>query len=129
MTEYKSFEEMPVWQKAHILAVEIFHVSEHFPRKEDYGLTSQLRRAALSIPANIAEAFGRFHYRDKLNFTCKYTGTSTTTAAVLLTKPRATFFMPEMSVTSRIRLASPWSTKWKRSCLISIRSSTPCVAI
>ncbi|MFH1906132.1 MAG: four helix bundle protein [Chloroflexota bacterium] len=37
MTEYKSFEEMPVWQKAHILAVEIFHVSEHFPRKEDYG--------------------------------------------------------------------------------------------
>ena len=68
MTEYKSFEEMPVWQKAHKLAVEIFHVSEHFPRKEDYGLTSQLRRAALSISANIAEAFGRFHYRDKLNF-------------------------------------------------------------
>jgi len=54
MTEYKSFEEMPVWQKAHKLAVEIFHVSEHFPRKEDYGLTSQLRRAALSISANIA---------------------------------------------------------------------------
>ena len=56
MAEYKSFEEMPVWQKAHELAVETFQASESFPRKEDYGLTSQLRRSALSISANIAEA-------------------------------------------------------------------------
>ena len=84
MTEYKSFEEMPVWQKAHKLAVEIFHVSEHFPRKEDYGLTSQLRRAALSIPANIAEAFGRFHYRDKLNFYYNSRGSAHETKSHLL---------------------------------------------
>jgi four helix bundle protein len=84
MTEYKSFEEMPVWQKAHKLAVEIFHVSEHFPRKEDYGLTSQLRRAALSIPANIAEAFGRFHYKDKLNFYYNSRGSANETKSHLL---------------------------------------------
>lgn len=84
MIEYKGFEEMPVWQKAHELAVEIFHVSEHFPRKEDYGLTSQLRRAALSIPANIAEAFGRFHYRDKLNFYYNSRGSAHETKSHLL---------------------------------------------
>ncbi len=84
MTEYKGFEEMPVWQKAHKLAVEIFHVSEHFPRKEDYGLTSQLRRAALSISANIAEAFGRFHYRDKLNFYYNSRGSAHETKSPLL---------------------------------------------
>ena len=66
--EYRSFEEMPLWQLAHEIAIEAYRVTEKFPRKEDYSLTSQLRRAALSISANIAEAFGRFHYRDKLNF-------------------------------------------------------------
>jgi len=66
--EYKTFEEMPLWQQAHALALKVHEVSSSFPRQEDYGLTSQLRRAAVSIPANIAEAFGRYHYRDKLNF-------------------------------------------------------------
>ena len=43
-------------------------ITEELPNKEDYGLTSQIRRAALSIPANIAEGFGRKHTKDKLNF-------------------------------------------------------------
>ena len=84
MADYKSFEDMPVWQKAHELAVEIFQVSERFPRKEDYGLTSQLRRAALSISANIAEAFGRFHYKDKLNFYYNSRGSAYETKSHLL---------------------------------------------
>jgi four helix bundle protein len=65
---YKSFEEMPVWQKAIDLAVDIFKLTESLPRKEDYGLTSQIRRSALSVPANIAESFGREHTLNKLNF-------------------------------------------------------------
>lgn len=65
---YKSFKEMPVWQEAMSVAEEIFRISEKFPKKEDYGLTSQLRRAALSISANIAEAYGRDHTLDKINF-------------------------------------------------------------
>ena len=66
--QYQSFEEMPLWQQAHALALQVHEVSSSFPKQEDYGLTSQLRRAAVSIPANIAEAYGRYHYRDKLNF-------------------------------------------------------------
>jgi four helix bundle protein len=65
---YNSFEEMPVWQKAMELAISVFKLTENLPRKEDYGLTSQIRRSALSIPGNISEGFGRKHTKDKLNF-------------------------------------------------------------
>lgn len=65
---YKSFEEMPVWQKSMDLATKIFHVTERLPKKEDYGLTSQIRRSALSISGNISEGFGRKHTKNKLNF-------------------------------------------------------------
>lgn len=63
-----SFEQMTVWQKGMDLARRVFDVTEKLPRKEDYGLTSQIRRSALSVPANIAEGFGRKHTKDKLNF-------------------------------------------------------------
>ena len=62
---FKDFTEMPVWQKAMDIAVECFFLTERLPRKEDYGLTSQLRRSAESISANIAEAFGRRSNKDK----------------------------------------------------------------
>ncbi len=59
---------MPAWQKAMDLAVKIFKLIEKLPRKKDYGLTSQIRRSALSISGNLAEGFGRMHTKDKLNF-------------------------------------------------------------
>ncbi|NOX19552.1 MAG: four helix bundle protein [Chlorobi bacterium] len=65
---YKSFKEMKVWQESMVIAELIFRISEILPKKEDYGLTSQIRRSALSISANIAEAFGRKHNKDKINF-------------------------------------------------------------
>jgi len=65
---YKSFKDMPIWQNAIDIAEDIFKLTESLPKKEDYGLTSQLRRAALSISANIAEAYGRHHISDKINF-------------------------------------------------------------
>ncbi|HSC77095.1 MAG TPA: four helix bundle protein [Candidatus Acidoferrales bacterium] len=55
----KSFRELEVWQKAHALVLEIYRVSDDFPDKERYGITAQLRRAAVSVPANIAEGFAR----------------------------------------------------------------------
>ena len=64
---YKTFEDMKVWQNAMDLAVKIFHLTENLPRKEDYGLTSQIRRSALSVAGNLAEGFGRRHTKDKLN--------------------------------------------------------------
>jgi len=65
---YGSFKEMPVWQEAIEIAKSVFTLTDKLPRQEDYGLTSQMRRSALSISANIAEAFGRKHTADKINF-------------------------------------------------------------
>ncbi len=65
---FSSFEDMPVWQKSMDLAARIFEITQSLPRKEDYGLTSQIRRAALSVSGNLAEGFGRNHTKDKLNF-------------------------------------------------------------
>jgi four helix bundle protein len=55
----RDFREIKVWAKAHALTVEIYKVTAEFPREEMYGLTSQLRRSSASVPANIAEGFGR----------------------------------------------------------------------
>lgn len=51
----KSFRDLIVWQKAHQLVLEVYRFSSSFPKSETYGLSSQLRRAAVSVPANIAE--------------------------------------------------------------------------
>jgi four helix bundle protein len=65
---YKSFEDMPVWQEAFSLADTIYDLVESFPKTELYSLTDQLKRASLSISANIAESFGRQHTLEKINF-------------------------------------------------------------
>lgn len=55
----KSFEELEVWQRAHELTLLIYDFTRSFPREEQFGLVSQLRRSAASVGANIAEGFGR----------------------------------------------------------------------
>jgi four helix bundle protein len=55
----KSFEELQVWQQAHRLTLLVYELTRGFPREEQYGITSQLRRAASSVAANIAEGYGR----------------------------------------------------------------------
>jgi four helix bundle protein len=55
----RDFREIKVWKKAHVLTLEIYKATATFPREEIYGLTRQVRRASASIPANIAEGFGR----------------------------------------------------------------------
>ena len=56
----RNFEDLEVWQKAHALTVKLYRVTEPFPRSEMFGLTSQIRRAAGSIGANLAEGCGRW---------------------------------------------------------------------
>jgi len=63
----KHYQELIVWQKAMNLAEEVYKVSRSFPREEIYGLTSQLRRAAVSIPSNVAEGQGRRTTQSFLN--------------------------------------------------------------
>jgi four helix bundle protein len=55
----RDFRKLMVWQKAHQLTLGIYELTANFPRDEVYGLTSQVRRAAASIPANVAEGCGR----------------------------------------------------------------------
>jgi four helix bundle protein len=65
---YKDFIEMPVWKMSSKVVEDVYSLCLKLLRSEDYALSSQLKRAALSIPANIAEAFGRNHTKDKINF-------------------------------------------------------------
>ena len=60
----RSYRDLHVWQRAKAFAVEIYRVTEPFPRKEQYGLTDQIRRAVVSIPSNIAE--GHIKRSDKV---------------------------------------------------------------
>lgn len=55
----QDFKQLVVWQKAHKLTLAIYNTTPNFPKDELYGLTSQIRRAAVSIPANVAEGCGR----------------------------------------------------------------------
>lgn len=64
----KTFEDLIVWQKAHGFVLEAYKYSEAFPKTETYGLSSQLRRSAVSIAANIAEGYAKRGVADKLRF-------------------------------------------------------------
>jgi four helix bundle protein len=64
----RSFEQLIVWQKAHQFVLGVYRLTDNFPRTEIYGLTSQLRRATVSIPANIAEGFKKRGRADKVRF-------------------------------------------------------------
>ncbi len=64
----KSYVDLIAWQKAIELIVDVYRITEKFPADEKFGLTSQLRRAAVSVAANIAEGQGRFGEREFVNF-------------------------------------------------------------
>lgn len=64
----KSFKELIVWQKAYKLVLEIYKITAAFPKTEIYGLAQQMRRAAVSIPSNIAEGYGRKHNAEYKQF-------------------------------------------------------------
>jgi len=68
MSNTKSFKDLIVWQKSRDLAVVIYKLTEQFPKSELYGLTSQMRRAVISISSNIAESYHRFHKKEKQQF-------------------------------------------------------------
>ncbi|MCG2692898.1 four helix bundle protein [Candidatus Parcubacteria bacterium] len=64
----KNFYQLDAWQKAKELSKDIYRVTKNFPKEEFYGITSQMRRAIVSVCSNIAEGFGRFFYKDKKRF-------------------------------------------------------------
>lgn len=68
MEKIKSFKELKIWQKGMEIVKDIYKLTANFPKEEVYGLTSQMRRSAVSIPSNIAEGFKRFHSKEYMQF-------------------------------------------------------------
>jgi four helix bundle protein len=81
MTEPKekitSFTDLIAWKEGHKLVLMIYEITEKFPPKENFGLTSQIRRSAVSITSNIAEGFSRFSAKEKYQFYCISIGSLT----------------------------------------------------
>ncbi len=63
-----SFKDLIVWQKSYRLVLEVYKITRDFPKSETYGLSQQMRRAAVSIPSNIAEGYGRKHKNEYNQF-------------------------------------------------------------
>ncbi len=68
MGKVQNFQGLEVWQRAHQLVLKVYQVTKGFPDDEKYGLVSQMRRAGVSIPANIAAGFKRRGQSDKIRF-------------------------------------------------------------
>lgn len=71
------FTKLIAWQKNHEFFKAVYEITKTFPQDEKFGLISQLRRAASSITANIAEGYGRYHIKDKIRFYYQARGSST----------------------------------------------------
>ncbi|MDP2158300.1 MAG: four helix bundle protein [Nitrospirota bacterium] len=64
----KTYKDLEVWQKAYTFCIDIYQATKDFPTEEKYGLTSQIRRAVISIPSNIAEGYGRKNLPEYIQF-------------------------------------------------------------
>jgi len=93
----ENFRSLLVWQKAEELAVLIYSVSKSFPKEEQFGLTNQLRRAAVSVGANIAESTGRSGLKDKIQFLMISRGSLTETQSHISIAARLGFLEEKLA--------------------------------
>lgn len=79
-----NFEELKIWQISEKLVIKIYFVTASFPKQETYNLVSQLRRAAISVPANTAEATGRYHDAESIHFMYNARGSAEEVRSLLM---------------------------------------------
>jgi four helix bundle protein len=89
-----SYRDLRVWQNAMDLVVSVYPETQKFPREELHGLTSQMRRAAVSIPSNIAEGKGRSTDRDRALFFCHARGSLLELETQILIGQRLAYLLP-----------------------------------
>jgi four helix bundle protein len=91
----ESYRDLQVWQKAMDFVTECYLLAQRLPQNEQYGLASQMRRSAVSIPANIAEGFGRWHSKEFVHFLLLANGSLKELETHLLIGNRLAFFSPQ----------------------------------
>lgn len=80
----KDFTDLEIWQEAHDFSLRIYKLTGAFPKEEVYGLVSQLRRAAVSVVANIVEGYERYHFAEQIHFLITSRGSCGETTALLM---------------------------------------------
>ncbi len=90
-----SFKDLKVWQLGMDIVMDVYKLTEIFPREELYGLTSQVRRAAVSVPANIAEGFRRYHPKEHKQFLAVARGSAAELETELLIAKRLGYISEE----------------------------------
>ncbi|MFA6278860.1 MAG: four helix bundle protein [Candidatus Paceibacterota bacterium] len=68
MEKIRTFKDLNAWKKSHELVIKTYLLTKNFPKEELFGIVNQMRRAAVSIPSNIAEGFSRNSYKEKVQF-------------------------------------------------------------
>lgn len=84
MSLIQKFTDLEVWKVSHELTIFIYKITKNFPKEEIFGITSQIRRASVSIESNIAEGFSRYHFKDRLNFYYQSRGSASEVQTQLL---------------------------------------------
>ena len=91
----KTHRDLEVWKKSIDLVADIYSLTKNYPKEELYGLTSQIRRAAVSMPANIAEGAGRFHDKEFIQFLYIALGSVAEIETHLVVSERLDYICPE----------------------------------
>lgn len=79
----RDFERLEIYQLAEDLVAKLYQITKNFPKEEIYGITSQLRRAIVSVAVNIAEGYGRYHFKDRVLFLYNARGSLLETKSLL----------------------------------------------
>jgi four helix bundle protein len=93
------FSDLKVWQASKKVLINIYSLTKTFPKQENYGLTDQLRRAANSICANIAEGFDRYHPKDKIRFYYNARGSASEVKSHIMISKELNYISAETSET------------------------------